>query len=59
VGKGGFIYVELANGAMKQIPVDVRGATQEFVGIIPKQVLPAGKVVIQGASALEAIFAKD
>lgn len=59
VGKGGFIYVELANGAMKQIPVDIRGATQEFVGIIPKHVLPAGKVVIQGASALEAIFAKD
>jgi cobalt-zinc-cadmium efflux system membrane fusion protein len=59
VGKGGFIYVEMANGAMKQIPVEVRGTTQEHVGIIPKQPMPAGQVVIQGASALEAIFAKD
>lgn len=59
VGKGGFIYVELANGSMKQIPVEVRGAAQEYVGIIPKQALPAGQVVLQGASALEAIFAKD
>jgi cobalt-zinc-cadmium efflux system membrane fusion protein len=59
VGKGGFIYVETASGAIKQIPVEVRGASQEFVGIIPKQALPAGQVVIQGASALEAIFAKD
>jgi cobalt-zinc-cadmium efflux system membrane fusion protein len=59
VGKGGFIYVEMSNGAMKQIPVEIRGATQERVGIIPKQALPAGQVVVQGASALEAIFAKD
>jgi len=59
VGKGGFIYVEMANGAIKQIPVEVRGATQEHVGIIPKQPIPAGQVVVQGASALEAIFAKD
>jgi cobalt-zinc-cadmium efflux system membrane fusion protein len=59
VGKGGFIYVETANGVMKQIPVEVRGAMQAYVGIIPKQPLPAGQVVIQGASALEAIFAKD
>ena len=59
VGKGGFIYVEMSTGAMKQIPVEIRGATQERVGIIPKQALPSGKVVVQGASALEAIFAKD
>ena len=44
---------------MAQIPVEVRSANQEWVGIRPQQDLPAGKVVIRGASALEAIFAKD
>jgi hypothetical protein len=44
---------------MAQIPVEVRSADQEWVGIRPTKDLPAGKVVIRGASALEAIFAKD
>lgn len=59
VGKGGFIYVEKTDGTMAQIPVEVRAADQDWVGILPTKPLPAGKVVISGASALEAIFAKD
>ena len=59
VGKAGFIYVEKQDGTMAQVAVTIRSANQEFVGIIPTGEMPAGKVVIQGASALEAIFAKD
>ncbi len=59
VGKGGYIYVEKADGSMAQIPVEVRSADMEWVGIRPTKEMPAGKVVIRGASALEAIFAKD
>jgi cobalt-zinc-cadmium efflux system membrane fusion protein len=59
VGKGGFIYVEKTDGSMAQVPVEVRSADMEWVGIRPTKDLPAGKVVIRGASALEAIFAKD
>ncbi|MEK6548329.1 MAG: efflux RND transporter periplasmic adaptor subunit [Bacteroidota bacterium] len=59
VGKGGYIYVEKTDGTMAQIPVEVRSADMEWVGIRPTKEMPAGKVVIRGASALEAIFAKD
>ncbi|MEY4954234.1 MAG: hypothetical protein RI981_319 [Bacteroidota bacterium] len=59
VGKGGYIYVEKSDGTMAQIPVEVRSADMEWVGIRPMKELPEGKVVIRGASALEAIFAKD
>lgn len=59
VGKGGYIYVEKMDGTMAQIPVEVRSADMEWVGIRPTKEMPAGKVVIRGASALEAIFAKD
>ena len=59
VGKGGFIYVEKTDGTIAQIPVEVRSSNQEMVGIFPTKALPAGKVVVRGASALEAIFAKD
>ena len=59
VGKGGYIYVEKTDGTMAQIPVEIRSADMEWVGIRPTKELPEGKVVIQGASALEAIFAKD
>ena len=59
VGKGGFIYVEKSDGTMAQIPVEVRSADMEWVGIRPTKEIPEGKVVISGASALEAIFAKD
>jgi membrane fusion protein, heavy metal efflux system len=44
---------------MKQIPVEILSSTKEFVGIKPLVQLPEGKLVISGASALEAIFAKD
>ncbi len=59
VGKGGFIYVENPQGAMEQVPVKVISSNEEYVGVQPIKALPAGKVVISGASALEAIFAKD
>jgi cobalt-zinc-cadmium efflux system membrane fusion protein len=59
VGKGGYIYVEKTDGTIAQIPVEVRSADMEWVGIRPTKELPTGKVVIRGASALEAIFAKD
>ncbi len=59
VGKGGFIYVEKTDGSMAQIPVELRGANQEWVGIMPTKPMPEGRVVVRGASALEAIFAKD
>lgn len=59
VGKGGFIYIEKSDGTMAQIPVEVRSADTDWVGIRPTKELPEGKVVIRGASALEAIFAKD
>jgi cobalt-zinc-cadmium efflux system membrane fusion protein len=59
VGKGGYIYVEKTDGTMAQIPVEVRSADMEWVGIRPTKEMPEGKVVIRGASALEAIFAKD
>lgn len=59
VGKGGYIYVEKTDGTMAQIPVEVRSADMEWVGIRPTKEIPQGKVVIRGASALEAIFAKD
>ncbi|MHA8083391.1 efflux RND transporter periplasmic adaptor subunit [Aquirufa sp. A-Brett2-15D] len=59
VGKGGFIYVEMTNGVMAQIPVEIISSTPEFAGIKLLKELPAGKLVIKGASALEAIFAKD
>jgi cobalt-zinc-cadmium efflux system membrane fusion protein len=59
VGKGGFIYVEMTNGVMAQVPVEIISSTPEFAGIKLLKELPAGKLVIKGASALEAIFAKD
>lgn len=59
VGKAGFIYIESTTGIMKQIPVEILGSTKELVGIKPLVNLPEGKLVISGASALEAIFAKD
>lgn len=59
VGKAGFIYIESSTGMMKQIPVEILSSTKELVGIKPLVNLPEGKLVISGASALEAIFAKD
>jgi len=59
VGKAGFIYVESPTGIIKQIPVEILSSTKEWVGINPLVNLPEGKLVISGASALEAIFAKD
>ncbi|MCZ2486894.1 efflux RND transporter periplasmic adaptor subunit [Aquirufa antheringensis] len=59
VGKGGFIYVEMTNGAMAQVPVEILSSTPDYAGIKLLKELPAGKVVTKGASALEAIFAKD
>ena len=59
VGKAGFIYIESPAGTMKQIPVEILSSTKDLVGIKPLVNLPEGKLVISGASALEAIFAKD
>ena len=59
VGKAGFIYIESSAGTMKQIPVEILSSTKDLVGIKPLVNLPEGKLVISGASALEAIFAKD
>jgi cobalt-zinc-cadmium efflux system membrane fusion protein len=59
VGKGGFIYVEKTDGTMAQIPVEIRSSDMDWVGIRATKEIPDGKVVIRGASALEAIFAKD
>lgn len=59
VGKAGFIYFESSNGTIKQIPVEIISSTKDLVGIKPLVSLPEGKLVISGASALEAIFAKD
>ena len=59
VGKAGFIYFEGSNGTIKQIPVEIVSSTKELVGIKPLASLPEGKLVTSGASALEAIFAKD
>jgi cobalt-zinc-cadmium efflux system membrane fusion protein len=59
VGKAGFIYVESPTGIIKQIPVEILSSTKEWAGINPLVNLPEGKLVISGASALEAIFAKD
>jgi hypothetical protein len=44
---------------MAQIPVEILSSNPEFVGVKPLKAVPAGKLVISGASALEAIFAKD
>jgi hypothetical protein len=49
----------MSNGAMAQVPVEILSSTPEFAGIKLLKELPAGKVVTKGASALEAIFAKD
>jgi hypothetical protein len=35
------------------------GANTDYVGIRALKAIPEGKVVLSGASALEAIFAKD
>lgn len=59
VGKAGFIYIESPAGIIKQIPVEILSSTKDLVGIKPLVNLPEGKLVISGASALEAIFAKD
>ncbi|RXK48232.1 efflux RND transporter periplasmic adaptor subunit [Aquirufa rosea] len=59
VGKGGFIYVETPQGEMEQVPVKILSSNVDFVGIQAIKPIPEGKVVISGASALEAIFAKD
>jgi cobalt-zinc-cadmium efflux system membrane fusion protein len=59
VGKAGFIYFESSNGTIKQIPVEILSSTKDLVGIKPLASMPEGKLVISGASALEAIFAKD
>lgn len=59
VGKGGFIYVEKSNGQMEQVPVEVLASNAELVGLRVLKSMPEGKVVLSGASALEAIFAKD
>lgn len=59
VGKGGYIYIEKPDGTFAQIPVEVRSVVADWVGIRPTKEIPLGSVVIRGASALEAIFAKD
>ena len=59
VGKAGFIYIESTTGTIKQIPVEILSSTKDLVGIKPLASMPEGKLVISGASALEAIFAKD
>ena len=59
VGKAGFIYMEGSTGIINQIPVEILSSTKDLVGIKPLVNLPSGKLVISGASALEAIFAKD
>jgi len=59
VGKGGFIYIEKSNGEMEQVPVEALAFNADYVGIRVLKSLPEGKVVLSGASALEAIFAKD
>ena len=59
VGKGGFIYVEKSNGQMEQVPVEVLASNAELVGLRVLKSMPEGKLVLSGASALEAIFAKD
>jgi membrane fusion protein, heavy metal efflux system len=59
VGKAGFIYFESPMGIVKQIPVEILSSSKEWVGIKPLVNLPEGKLVISGASALEAIFTKD
>jgi cobalt-zinc-cadmium efflux system membrane fusion protein len=59
VGKGGYIFVEKKDGTLVQIPVEVTSVDKDWVGIRPNKEIPDGRVVIQGASALEGIFAKD
>jgi len=57
-GKGGFIYVENTAGKIEQITVEILHSNAEIVGIRPLKEIPAGKVIISGASALNAIFSK-
>jgi len=57
-GKGGFIYVENSAGKIEQITVEILHSNAEIVGIRPLKEIPAGKVIISGASALNAIFSK-
>lgn len=57
-GKGGFIYVENQSGKIEQIPVEILHSNADLVGIRPLKELPAGKVIISGASALYAMFSK-
>lgn len=57
-GKGGFIYIENNAGKIEQIPVEVLHSNPDLVGIRPTKELPAGKVIISGASALYAMFSK-
>ena len=57
-GKGGFIYVENGSGKIEQVPVEVLHSMADIVGIRPMKEIPAGKVIISGASALYAMFSK-
>ena len=52
-------FIGTADGTMAQIPVEIRSSDMDWVGIRATKEIPEGKVVIRGASALEAIFAKD
>ena len=57
-GKGGYIYIENAGGKIEQIPVEILHSNAEIIGIRPEKDIPAGKVIVSGASALNAIFSK-
>ena len=57
-GKGGYIYIENASGKIEQIPVDILHSNAEIMGIRPVKEITAGKVIVSGASALNAIFSK-
>ncbi len=57
-GKGGYIYLENEAGKIEQISVEVLHSNADIVGIRPEKNLPKGKIIISGASALNAIFAK-
>ncbi len=57
-GKGGYIYVENSVGKIEQVPVEVVHSNADWIGIRSEKEIPAGKVIISGASALNAIFSK-
>ncbi len=57
-GKGGYIYVENSGGKIEQIPVEVVHSNADWIGIRSEKDIPAGKIIVSGASALNAIFSK-